>query len=543
MNISRSTAEKVPISLPDNQRNHAEGKGQMKFDMALNTINKKFLIPVLTLAIVFLAALGLFMASNNRAAMRGMMEAKGNATADFITKFSSDYYAIFDFKDFENFVNALKSDPEIEFAVFYNSEKEPITKINKGITDIDRSELLIYDREIKDKSGNVNGYLQIGYHQKKLAQSLHRNVLIIAVSVLVAILLFSFTLVFFIEKIITRPIDLTRKVFKEMELGHLGTRLDMHQQDEIGEMAESFNNFSEKLRSIIKDIIMTSETLNSSSGELFQLSAGMSAAAEEVSRSSNNVSKAAENVDSNMSMVASATQQTSTNVVIVADATEQMTKTINEISQNTDHARQITDDAVRQAGKIVEKVTDFNLAAQEITNITDTINEISEQTNLLALNATIEAARAGESGKGFAVVAAEIKELAKKTSDETKAIKNKIDMIQGKTTAAVDEIGQISEVIRRVNELVTGIATGIEEQTVTTKEISGNMGYISSGVQEVSENVNRSAQATNEISNDISLLNKKNNEITESSAKVSAKAEGLSKLARQIQELTTSFTV
>lgn len=514
----------------------------MKFNFTLNTINKKFLIPVLTLSILLLSGLGLFMAKNNRASMLAMMEAKGNSTADFITQFSSDYYAIFDFQDFENFVTALKSDPEIEFAVFYNSDKEPITSIDKTTED-DHSSLLVYEREIKDESGNINGYLKLGYHQKKLAQSLQKNVIIITLSVLVAIFLLSIALIVFIEKIITRPINLTKNVFKKMELGHLGTRLDMKQDDEIGEMATSFNIFGEKLQGIIKNIIVTSETLSASSGELFKLSANMSSAALEVSRSSDNVFKAAEDVDANMSMVAAATQETSTNVVIVADATEQMTKTINEIAQTTDHARRITDDAVEQAARVVERVTDFKLSAQEITNITDTISEISDQTNLLALNATIEAARAGEAGKGFAVVAAEIKELARKTSDETKAIKLKIETIQEKTTAAVEEIGQISEVIKRVNELVTGIATGIEEQTVTTREISGNMGYISSGIQEVSENVNRSAHATGEISTDISTLNQKNNEITTSSSSVNAKAEELSTLAKQIEALASQFTV
>jgi methyl-accepting chemotaxis protein len=513
----------------------------MKFTIALNTLNKKFLIPVLTLSIVLLSGLGFFMARNNRASMLTMMEAKGNATADFITKFSSDYYAIFDFQDFENFVTALKSDPEIEYAVFYNSKREPITSIDKTTTD--PSALLVYEREIKDESGNINGYLQLGYNKTQLFQNLRKNVLTITITVLAAIILSSIALIIFIEKIITRPINRTKNVFKEMELGHLGTRLEMKQNDEIGEMATSFNVFGAKLQVIIKNIIVTSETLSSSSNDLFKLSAGMSSAALEVTRSSDNVFKAAEKVDANMSMVAAATQETSTNVLIVADATEQMTKTINEIALTTDHARQITDDAVEQTARVVERVTDFKLSAQEITNITDTISEISEQTNLLALNATIEAARAGEAGKGFAVVAAEIKELARKTSDETKAIKLKIETIQEKTTSAVNEIGQISAVIKTVNELVTGIATGIEEQTVTTREISGNMGYISSGIQEVSENVNRSAHATGEISKDISILNQKNTEISDSSASVNAKAEELSKLAKQVEALASHFTV
>jgi methyl-accepting chemotaxis protein len=513
----------------------------MKYNTAFNTINKKFLIPILALTVILLGALGLFMVQSNKTSVLSMMDAKGNSAADFITRFSSDYYAIFDFSDFENFVTALKSDPEIAYAVFYNADKEPITS-SEG-TNIDRSQLLIYNREIKDEFGNINGYLELGYHQKILTRSLKRNFIIITLNVLLALFLFSTALIVFIRKIITNPIHQTKEVLKQMETGQLSVRLKMNQNDEFGEMAESFNTFGETLQNIIKDLIITSDTLGSSSSELFELSAHMSSAAEDVSRSSDNVKVVAENMDANMSSVAAATQETSSNVVIVADATEQMTNTVNEIALNTDHAREITSQAVQQTEGIVTRVNDFKLSAQEITQITDTISEISDQTNLLALNATIEAARAGEAGRGFAVVAAEIKDLARKTSDEAKAIKVKIDMIQKKTSETATEIGDISEVIKQVNELVTGIATGIEEQTVTTKEIAGNMGYIANGIQEVSESVNRSAQATGEISGDISLLNQKNTEITNSSAKVNAKADELAKLAKQVKELVRHFSV
>ncbi len=103
--------------------------------------------------------------------------------------------------------------------------------------------------------------------------------------------------------------------------------------------------------------------------------------------------------------------------------------------------------------------------------VTETITEISEQTNLLALNATIEAARAGEAGRGFAVVANEIKELAKQTAQATLNIKSQIDDVQRTTSSTVTEINQISDVIRRVNDIVGTIATAVEEQTAATKRL------------------------------------------------------------------------
>jgi methyl-accepting chemotaxis protein len=187
---------------------------------------------------------------------------------------------------------------------------------------------------------------------------------------------------------------------------------------------------------------------------------------------SNSVAGAAEAMSATMNSVAAASEQTATNVNMVASATEEMTATVQEIAHNSEKARTITESAVTQAGSASQKVGELGRAANEISNVTEVITEISEQTNLLALNATIEAARAGEAGKGFAVVANEIKELAKQTAQATQEIKAKIEGIQGSTAGTVNQIEQITGVINEVNEIVGTIATAVEEQAATSREIT-----------------------------------------------------------------------
>ena len=325
--------------------------------------------------------------------------------------------------------------------------------------------------------------------------------------------------------------------------GDLTTRLPVSTKDEIGQLAERFNDFMEKLQTMIQDIAKGVETLSSSSTELSAISQQMSSSAEQTSGKSNTVATAAEEMSTNMSSVSAAMEQSSTNTSMVASAAEEMTATINEIAKNAEKARHISDQAVQRTNGAGEQMSELGLAANAIGKVTETITEISEQTNLLALNATIEAARAGEAGKGFAVVANEIKDLAKQTSEATLDIKRQIDGIQNSTGSTVEAIERIGEVINNVNDIVSTIATAVEEQSVSTKEIAANISQVSIGIGEVNENIAQSSQVTEDITREITEVNQASSEIANSSSQVRLSADELSQLAEQLNGMVGRFQV
>ena len=114
-------------------------------------------------------------------------------------------------------------------------------------------------------------------------------------------------------------------------------------------------------------------------------------------------------------------------------------------------------------------------AAHRIGEVVSLITAIAEQTNLLALNATIEAARAGNAGKGFAVVASEVKNLATQTARATEDIRAQIARMQGATDETVGAIAGISDTIAAMQKISVAIATAVEEQNATTRDIARNV--------------------------------------------------------------------
>ncbi len=238
---------------------------------------------------------------------------------------------------------------------------------------------------------------------------------------------------------------------------------------------------NERMQNVINHITENSQTLAGASEELTATSQQMAGNAEETSAQANVVSAASDEV--------------SKNVQTVATGTEELNASIREIASNATEAARVTTEAVTMANSTNKTISKLGESSLEIGNVIKVITSIAEQTNLLALNATIEAARAGEAGKGFAVVANEVKELANQTGKATEDISNRISAIQGDTQSAISAIGEISEVITKINDISNTIASAVEEQTATANEMSRNVEDASRGTAEIANNIAGVAQA------------------------------------------------
>jgi methyl-accepting chemotaxis protein len=335
---------------------------------------------------------------------------------------------------------------------------------------------------------------------------------IVAGIILIAVMA-AFALGYLIAQLLARPLRRAVQVLETVADGDLTQRLDLATKDELGQMATALNRALESMDSTVRGIARTSRSVASSSEELTSVSQQMSSNSEETAAQAG--------------VVSAASEQVSKNVQTVAAGADEMSASIKEIAQSATQAARVAKEAVEVAEKTNQTISKLGESSAEVGNVIKVITSIAEQTNLLALNATIEAARAGEAGKGFAVVANEVKELAKQTGQATEDITQKIGAIQHDTEGAVEAIRQIREIINQINDISNTIASAVEEQSVTTTEMSRNVGEAARATNEIVQNITGVAQAAQGAAS--------------GSAQTQAAAQELARLAAELQSAIGQF--
>jgi methyl-accepting chemotaxis protein len=296
----------------------------------------------------------------------------------------------------------------------------------------------------------------------------------------------AFTMVGLVSRSMTRPLSRCVESLEGLANGDLTTRVATGGRDEVGRMTSALANAVDGIAQAIRSISGETSNLRRSSGDLAAASHQMSANAEETSIQAGVVSAAAEEV--------------SKSVQTVSIATKEMNASIREVAKQATDAAKVATSGVKVANATNATVAKLGESSAEIGKVIKVITSIAEQTNLLALNATIEAARVGEAGKGFAVVANEVKELARETARATEDISRKIEAIQSDSRNVVSAISEIGSIINQINDIQGTIASAVEEQTLTTREIGRNLTEAASGATEIARNIQGVADAAKNTS-------------------------------------------
>ena len=314
---------------------------------------------------------------------------------------------------------------------------------------------------------------------------------------------------------LVRPIEVLRDRMREIADGDgdLTRRIDASRDDEAGDLGAAFNAFVERVADTVRSISTSADTLTAAAGRLSGVADQLHEGALEASQTAGRAAGASAEVDGNVHSIAA--------------GAEEMSLSIAEIAASAGSCAGVTAEAVTVAETTTAEMRVLGEASEQVGSVVRLITSIAEQTNLLALNATIEAARAGEAGKGFAVVAGEVKELAQQTARATEDITARIQAIQTGTAGAAESITRISQVVGRINEFGSTIASAVEEQSATTAELTRASAEAAAGSNQITATVEEVARASDR---------------TNEGAKAAQDAAGeMSRLAEDLKALVHTF--
>ncbi|MEZ9229932.1 methyl-accepting chemotaxis protein [Vibrio amylolyticus] len=287
-------------------------------------------------------------------------------------------------------------------------------------------------------------------------------------------------IVLFLIRGIVVPIRALAEAAEDLRSGEgdLTRRIPDFGSDEVGETAQSFNGFLDKLQNILLDIQRSVES---------------------IAHSTNEVTTTSQMLSTTSSQLAASVEETSASL-------DQMS---SSISMNTDNSKVTNGIATQSSSEANEGGQAVNDTVDAMTAIAEKIGiieDIAYKTNLLALNAAIEAARAGEHGKGFAVVADEVRKLAERSQVAAQEISSLADNSVKVAQHAGDMLNRMVPNIQKTADLVQEITAASTEQSTSVAEINRT-------VSQLDEIAQQNASASEELASTAVMVQEQTSEI------------------------------
>ncbi len=336
-------------------------------------------------------------------------------------------------------------------------------------------------------------------------------------------------LLYFLGRKFVGPLNLVVESVRSACQGEIGKKVDVKSEDEIGVLAQSYNQMLDLIIYLIRQTQESSKRLSQSANDILSATEQQASGAAEQAASISQTTATMEELASTYRQIAENANQ----VVSMAEASLGSAENGQQAVMNTLTAMEEIKVRTQQSAN---KILTLGERSQQIGQVLAIINSIADQTKILALNAAIEAARAGEAGKGFSVVAIEIRKLAESVVDSTSEISTIMNEIQSSANELVmsteQELKHVQggvDLAHTTGDSLDQILEMVEQTTVAAKEISAATQQQKSATDQVVKAMREVATVAQQTA--------------AGSKQVAGAAEQLSAMAKESAQVGSAFSV
>ena len=432
------------------------------------------------------------------------------------------------------------------------------------------------------------------------AMSVVYQTLWIMAEVLAAALLLSIVASWLAARQIVAPILALAETARKIQAGDLTQSVDISAQDEIGDLAQTFNSMTlqlqntfddleqrraseqaqrQKLETVVQDYVQFTRTV--SQGNLAErmpvadMGVGEDDMLLELGNSLNDTSRSLQSMIMQIretgqhlnvaaSEILASTSEQAATVNQQAAAVSQTSSTVEEAHQTAEqsaahglqvaemtkesldaagHGLQAVQDSIssmmgikEQVNTIAETILSLSEQTQQIGDIIASVNDIADQSNLLALNAAIEAARAGEAGKGFAVVAGEVRSLAEQSKQATDKVREILQQIQKSANAAV----MVTE--EGAKRADVGV-TQVNQTGAAIGDIKKQVQQVAIAAQQIAASAQQQLAGMDQIGGAMQSISQATTQNQAGTMQVEGSARNLDDLAKKLNDLVEQYQV
>ncbi|KGX92497.1 hypothetical protein N781_16640 [Pontibacillus halophilus JSM 076056 = DSM 19796] len=348
---------------------------------------------------------------------------------------------------------------------------------------------------------------------------------------------------------ITKSLRVVGEGAQQIANGDLTQPMEVKRKDEIGMLANEFEQMRVQLSSLVTAIQRDANEIQDNSLNLSDLTAQTGESASQIAVTIDEVAHGVEDQSVQAGHILDAIQDTTQKVSFgneLADRTLKGAASSTTAAQggqaSIEEGIQGLQSTVRDFNEATETVQSLGERSNQIGDIIKFIHDISEQTNLLSLNAAIEAARAGQHGLGFSVVAEEVRKLAEETKKATGRISSLIKETQRETHRSIQlmesnqsrfteqvrviqdggqslrqivehvqstehDVGQLKEILKSIDDNTVNVQRMIESITAVIEETSASSEEVAASAQQQDAMVHQVRETIDSLSSIAQELN------------------------------------